>query len=264
MSAPPHADPGEGVFETTLVHHGRPVELDAHVERITASLLSFFGAALPSTTRGEVIDSASGLRWGRVRFTVLPDAGRLETRVAAEEIDPAAVFPGPDRAVLLRSHTVEGGLGEHKWADRRLLERAAAEMRADELPLLLDGDGSVLEASRGSVFCAGDGWLTTPPADGRILPGIARRQAIAVARAAGVEVREAKLTLDDLRRGEVFLAGSVRGIEPVRALEGIALPGASEVSELVAGGLRRRWLQTEQAEPVAVGAGGRRAGRPAR
>jgi para-aminobenzoate synthetase/4-amino-4-deoxychorismate lyase len=190
--------------------------------------------------------------------------GRLKAEVAATEVEPVQVFPSPDQGIALRSVVVTGGLGAHKWADRRLLEHASATAAAGELPLLVDTDGTTLEASRGSVFAAGDGWLATPPTDGRILPSIARRQAIEVARAEGIEAREERLTVDDLRRGEVFMAGSVRGVEPVRSLDGVELGAPGEVSARIAAGLRRRWLRVPQGESVAVVAGGRRDGPLAR
>lgn len=244
-----------------LVLDGRPVELDAHLERLSASLSTLFGGGLPAGARETVFDRARGVRHGKLRLTVVPrTGGRMETEVATTEVEPDQVFPSPERGIALRSHVVEGGLGAHKWADRRLLERAAAAASPGELPLLVDAAGAALEASRGSLFAAGDGWLATPPTDGRILPSIARRQALEVARAEGIETREERLTLDDLRRGEVFLAGSVRGVEPVRSLDGIDLAPPGEVSARIAAGLRRRWLQVPQGESVAVVAGGRRGG----
>lgn len=247
-----------------LVLEGRPVELDAHFERLSASLDALFGAQPPSDVRELVLDRAQGIRHGRLRLTVAPEKGRLKAEVAAAEVAAAQVFPSPDRHIALRSVVVAGGLGAHKWADRRLLERAAAAARNGEIPLLVDADGTALEASRGSVFAAGEGWLATPPTDGRILPSIARRQAIEVARSEGIEAREERLTVDDLRRGEVFLAGSVRGVEPVRSLDGVELGPPGEISARIAAGLRRRWLRVPQGEPVAVVAGGLRAGPPAR
>jgi para-aminobenzoate synthetase/4-amino-4-deoxychorismate lyase len=264
MSATSHADPGKGVFETMLVLEGRPVELDAHLRRLATSLVALYSAALPATARDEVLDSAREVRHGRLRLTVVPGAaGRLGTRISTREVATAAVFPSPEQGIALRSFVAEGGLGDHKWADRRLLERAVTASPG-ELPLIFDRDGTVLEAERGSVFCAGEDWLATPPTDGRILPSIARKRAIEVARAEGIETRERRLTAQDLHRGEVFLAGSVRGVEPVRALDGLALRGPGKVSAQVAAGLRRRWLQVPQGESVAVLAGGRRAGQRAR
>ncbi len=204
-----------------------------------------------------MLDRAAEIRHGKLRLTVAPTgAGKLGTRIVTAEVDAAEVFPaGP--GVALRSCVVAGGLGAHKWADRRLLEQAAAAS-PDELPLLVDTDGAVLEAARGSVFRAGEGRLATPPADGRILPGITRRQVLALASLDGIEVREEELGLDDLRQGDAFLAGSVRGIEPIRSLDGVELAPAGELSARIAAGLRRRWLGLPQGEAAATAADGRR------
>src|SRR4051812_42501775 len=60
MLPSPHADPGRGVFETMLVLEGRPVELDAHLERLAASLDALFEAELPGDARRLVLDRACG------------------------------------------------------------------------------------------------------------------------------------------------------------------------------------------------------------
>jgi para-aminobenzoate synthetase/4-amino-4-deoxychorismate lyase len=264
MSALSHADPGRGVFETMLVLAGRPVELNAHLERLRTSVEALYGSALPAEARASVIDSARRIEHGKLRLTVVPTDGDPTLDVTASEIDAGSVFPAAQRGAALCSVVVAGGLGEHKWADRRLLDRAAAAAPRGELPLLLDADGAVLEASRASVFLIREGRLATPPTDGRILPSIARRQAIEAAAAEGIETGEERLTLADLRAGEIFLTGSVRGVEPVRTLDGDELPPPGEVSERVAAALRDRWLRGPAGEPVAAVAGGRRAGRPGR
>lgn len=247
-----------------LVLEGRPVELDSHLERLGASLRTLYDAELPATARDSILARGRDIRHGKLRLTVTPGEGRLRTRIATTEVGRGEVFPSPDRRVALRSFIVDGGLGAHKWADRRLLELASVAAPPEELPLLIDADLTVLETARSSVFVAVDGWLATPPTDGRILPSIARRQAIEVARAAGVETREQRLALDDLRGSEVFLAGSVRGIEPVGSVDGIEASRQGELSAQIAAGLRHRWLRVPQGEPVAIGAGERRAGPPAR
>jgi len=288
MSALPHADPGRGVFETMLVIAGRAVELDAHIERLSTSVETLYGRALPPQARTMVLKRAAGIEHGKLRLTAVPPRGGLASRppfsvpetvfgevgepprangaltlvVAAEEVDTEAVFPAAERGAALRSTVVAGGLGEHKWADRDLLVRIAASAPG-ELPLLLDADGAVLEASRASVFVVREGQLLTPPTDGRILPSIARQQVIEVASAAGIETSEERLGLTDLHEREVFLTGSVRGVEPVRMLDGAELAPSGELSARVAAGLRRRW-KVPAAEPVAAGAGGQPGGQPGR
>lgn len=276
MPALPHADPGKGVFETMLVIGGRAVELDAHIERLGTSVEALYGNEVPRQARATVLDRAAGMEHGKLRLTVVPAEGGLAGRevegspgamadlmleIEAGEIDVDAVFPGADGGAALRSTVVAGGLGEHKWADRRLLDRAAAA--AGELPLLLDTDGAVLEASRASVFAVEDGRLLTPPTDGRILPSIARQQVIEVAAAEGIATSEERLALADLLAHEAFLTGSVRGVEPVRALDGSELAPPGEISERIAAGLRRRWRVPARG-PVAAVAAGQPAGRPER
>lgn len=262
MSALPHADPGRGVFETMLVIAGRAVELDAHLGRLSASVEALYGTPLPERARGLVVDRAAELERGKLRLTVVPAARAVRLRVDAEEIDPGSVFPAAERAASLCGSVVAGGLGEHKWADRDLLERIAAAS-PDALPLLLDADGAVLEASRASVFLVDAGRLATPPTDGRILPSIARQQAIELAAAMGIKTSEEHLTTDDLRSAEVFLTGSVRGIEPVSSLDGTELAPPGEISARLADALRRRW-RVPAAEPAAAAAGVPPGGRPGR
>jgi para-aminobenzoate synthetase/4-amino-4-deoxychorismate lyase len=254
MSALPHADPGRGVFETMLVIAGRAVELDAHIGRLSASVETLYSGALPEQARSLVTDRADGIERGKLRLTVVPAPAAPYLLVDAKEVDAGDIFPGPERAAALRSAIVTGGLGEHKWADRDLLDRAT-EASPSELPLLLDADGTVLEASRASVFMIRKGRLVTPPTDGRILPSIARQQAIEVASAEGIETSEERLNLADLLAREVFLTGSVRGVEPVRSLDGAELAPPGEISERLAAGLRLRWRVPTGESAAAVAAG---------
>jgi para-aminobenzoate synthetase/4-amino-4-deoxychorismate lyase len=116
--------------------------------------------------------------------------------------------PPTQDAVTLLPWTVPGGIGPHKWRDRRLIDALTAASHG-ATPLLLDADGLVLEASWANVFALGpDGVWRTPPADGRILPGIGRAARIATG---AIEV---PLTLDDL--------AAARRIELTSALRAVA------------------------------------------
>jgi para-aminobenzoate synthetase / 4-amino-4-deoxychorismate lyase len=254
-----------------LVVAGRVVELDAHIARLRTSVTALYGSDLPHEARALAVERGRAIEHGKLRLTFAPPDSAAagappgpDLRVDAEAVEPATVFPGSERSIGLRSTTVAGGLGEHKWADRRLLDRNAAPLPPGELPLLLDTDGSVLEASRASVFAIAGGRVVTPPTDGRILPSIARAQAIEAAIAAGIEVHEEPLTLADLRAAEVFLTGSVRGVEPVKAIDGRAVAPAGEISARIAAGLRSRWLPELAGELAAAGAAGRRDDPPGR
>jgi branched-subunit amino acid aminotransferase/4-amino-4-deoxychorismate lyase len=245
MPANINPDSGRGVFETLLVVGGRPIELDAHLARLAASLSTLFDAEAGREARDLIVEEASGLELGRLRLTAAPrpDEG-IALEVRSSEVQASLVFPPAARAVALRSVVVPGGLGAHKWADRALLARA--ETQSASVPLLLDSDDSVLEASRANIFAVREGMLTTPAADGRILPGVTRAYAIEIAGDAGVELREARLTREMLLAAdEVLLTGAVRGIEPVGKIDGVEIQPGGELTRLLAGGLRRRWLVPE-------------------
>jgi para-aminobenzoate synthetase / 4-amino-4-deoxychorismate lyase len=137
---------------------------------------------------------------------------------------------------------VPGGLGPHKWADRSLLDEAQADLPVDGLPLVVDRDGGVLEASRANIFAVRNGALLTPPTDGRILPGITRARLIEIASEAEMEIKETGLRREDLLGAdEVFLTSSVRGIELVSWLDEARLIGRGEVATGLAAMLLETW-----------------------
>ena len=143
-----------------------------------------------------------------------PGARRRDRARGRRRAPPRAAGPAQLAAVC-----VPGGLGAHKWRDRRLLDALSARV-APAVPLLVDLDGLVLEASRASVFAVTRRHALTPPLDGRILPGVTRADVLAAADALGLDVREDELPLEHLEAAdEVFLTGALRGVEPVRGGE---------------------------------------------
>jgi len=202
----PRPDPAAGLYETLLVEHGEPRDLDAHLARLAASLRGLYRLAAPPDLAARAAAAARGHERARLRIDVIPgeDAELVVTPLG--DIAPA----------LLRPVVVPGGLGPHKWRDRTLLE-SHEDDDPRRLPLLLDADGHVLETSRTSVVVAAeDGALYTPPADGRILPGVT---------VTGTGAKPRPLTLADLAAAPaVYVASALRGLQPasVNAATGTA------------------------------------------
>jgi para-aminobenzoate synthetase/4-amino-4-deoxychorismate lyase len=228
-------DPSQGVFETLLVLDGEPVELDDHLARLEASVLALYGVTMPIETEELARESAVGLDLGRLRVAVAPESAGLRCEAAAEALDPTDRSEGSDGGVALTSFPLPGGLGAHKWRDRSVLPASAP----DTAPLLLDRGDEVLEAGWANLFAVHRGVLSTPPLDGRILPGVTRAAAIEAARAAGVAVAERRLTRADLLSAEeVFLTSSVRRVVAARELDGVRLSGLGEVGRTLGAELR--------------------------
>jgi para-aminobenzoate synthetase/4-amino-4-deoxychorismate lyase len=239
-------DPAKGVFETLLVVGGRPVELDAHLARLRRSLDEVYDADLPAGAREEMVAAARGIQLGRLRLTVAPGEDRLRHDLIAGEVVPEAVFP--ERGAELRSHSVPGGNGSHKWVDRRGMERP----HAGPGQLICDGE-ELLEAGWANLFAVREETLWTPAADGRILPGTARAAVLTIALESGLDVEEQPLRAWDLQAAEeTFLTNSIRGIEPATELDGKPLPGSGPISRRLAAALRQRWgLTAPQAAAAA-------------
>jgi para-aminobenzoate synthetase/4-amino-4-deoxychorismate lyase len=209
-------DRADGVFETMLVGDGRIQALAYHLDRLGRSIAALYGRRLPSGLADHLRAHAAGTAGEhRLRVDVVPG------RDVAVTMTPVA--PGSRRAVTLAPLVVPGGLGPHKWRDRRLLDARPA----DPTPLLVDSDGTVLEGAWGNLWILEGDRLFTPPADGRILPGVTRALLLELAPSLGLRPREDPISLDRMRAASVtFVTSSIRLAVPATLSGGGAAPAA--------------------------------------
>jgi para-aminobenzoate synthetase / 4-amino-4-deoxychorismate lyase len=210
-------DPAGGVFSTILVREGAPVDLGAHLARLRESVRDLYGQELPPDLEQRVLAAARPHDRARLRAVAAPAPGAK----AAVEVE-ARPFPDPldQEPVRLAPAVLPGGLGAHKWRDRRLLD--GLERRLGAVALLVDLDGEVLEAAHANVWIVEGDRLVTPPLDGRLLPGTARARLLADP-PAGLDVVEEPISLHRLAAAdELWLTSSLRGVHRA-VLEGVAL-----------------------------------------
>ena len=189
-------DPAAGVFETVLVVDGEPRHLDEHLLRLDASLRELYGIRLTTPA----VDAAG--RQGRWRLRIQAD------RTGETTLELTLAAPPPQQPRELVPFILPGGLGSHKWQDRSLLA-ALARQSGNKTPLIVDADGLVLEASYANVWIIERGALITPPADGRILPGITRQLLLA---SEPDIASEQPIDLARLEQAEaIFLTSSIAG-----------------------------------------------------
>ena len=237
-------DVSRGVFTTLLVLDGEPVDLEAHIARLDASVRSIFGttvrAGLEEAVRRKAKDLAGRQR---LRVDASPVGDDIRVSLSAAPLRPASA------AWRLVPRTMPGGLGGHKWADR---DRIGAPADPSTDPLLIDTDGSVLETGRANVFLVLDDGVHTPPLDGRILPGTTRARVVEQLDSAGIPVLQHRLTLDDVARAsEVFVSNTLRGVVPIIEIDGVGTWSAGPLAQALIDGrlhapprTRRQWPES--------------------
>jgi len=209
--------PAAGVFTSASVLDGNALALALHIARLDESSRSLFSRPLPESIADQVRAHIGQMPAGRLRIQVKPLGGQLRTRV---EIVP---LEGTPDTTSLRTATVAGGLGPHKWTDRRLLAVLGqqAGLLGDEQLLLQDAYGQVLETDRGNIFAVIGGVLRTPPADGRILPGVTRALILSMGSDGAFDVQAGPIEHRALlSASEIFVTNAVRGVIPVRMIDG--------------------------------------------
>ena len=213
----------QGVFETLLVRDARIHALQRHLERLAHSAGALYGMRLPADLANRLTAEASGLAGEhRLRVDVVPGE-----QIA---INARPVAAGYRRAVTLEPFVVPGGLGPHKWRDRRLLDRATRGPEAT--PLLIDSEGTVLEAAWGSVWVLEGDALITPPADGRILPGVTRALLLELAPSLGLRALEEPISLHRARRAPLLFATSAIRLAVPATLTGEAAAPSAVVDRI--------------------------------
>ena len=237
---------GLGVFETFRIYNGHPFLLDDHLERLNASLRVLNIEA--EFTREETVKILNGLlaknnlQDAYIRFNVSAGNGEIGLQTESYQEPNMIVFAKPlppagdmseKKAVLLnlKRNTPEGTerLKSHHYLNNVLAKREAGPAMDIE-GVFLTGEGFLAEGIVSNIFWYSDGVLFTPAVETGILNGITRRFVIALARNAGIEVREGFYKKEEAENAdEMFLTNSIQEIVPVTEFAGKSFPGKSGI-----------------------------------
>jgi len=240
---------GDMAFESTRTFAGRPFRLAEHLARLADSLAALeidAGLSLDELERLTLDTLArntptepADIDWQIVHNV---SRGPLSVyRAAADEMRPTvliACWPlvpqlarmagcyrnGVDLVIPAQRHLPAELIDPRaKTRSRASLQRAALQaerIRPGSWALLVDPKGRLTEGTSWNVFLVKQGVLFTPEA-GDVLPGISRSVTLDIARAAGIEVREASLTPDDARQAdEIFCTATSFCLVHAAAFEG--------------------------------------------
>lgn len=105
-----------------------------------------------------------------------------------------------------------------------ILAKREAKLGGYDEAILLDPSGFVSEGSGENIFIVKKGVLYTPDLASSILEGITRDTVITLAREMGLEVKESRITRDQLwLADECFFTGTAAEITPVREVDNRAI-----------------------------------------
>ncbi len=238
---------GDGAFETMHVRGNTAWLLQDHLDRLARSTERLHIVPPSRAQLAELVHTAIAAWPDDVEAGIklvcsrgpeyIPDQHRLPTVYALVYPLPAG-FPAARRdGVRVASLTIGisaearasapwllGGVKSLSYAANMAALREAAGRDAEEV-LLTTMDGVALEGPTSSVFWLTGDTLATTPHDLGILPGITVTAMFEAAGELGLRTEHRPIHVNELPQCDgVWLCSSVRGIVPVRELDGRPLP----------------------------------------
>lgn len=233
---------GDGLFETVRSYKGRLFALEDHFLRLEESA-DFLRIPLPFDLAQLQTILSRLLKKNRLededgRFRINLSRGEGKRGLFADKDAPSevvitveAVSPGIERIqqegvklVVIRDIHLDSRspLSAHKTFNYipGVLGLFQVEDAGGDEGLFLNYEGNIVEGVTSNVFMVKGGRLFTPPLSSGLLPGITRKKVIAVARQAGFDISESKISEEELFcADEVFITSSVREVVPVTAVD---------------------------------------------
>lgn len=227
---------GDGVFETLKVISGQPFALTRHLSRLRRSAVGL-GLEVPASDNqlramiGDTV-AASGTQAGRVRITLTggvapPGSGRADGRpTLVIVVSPQETWEPDTTAITVpwprNERSAVCGLKTTSYAENVVALAEAAKAAATEA-ILPNVAGNICEGTGTNVFAARGERLLTPPLQAGCLAGVTRALILELLG----DVTEDNMPIEELARAdEVLLTSSTRDVQPLRELDGRALPGA--------------------------------------
>jgi len=231
---------GDAVWEGLRVYDGGIFRLSRHLDRLEASARALAFERVPP--RDEIISAirrtleANGMRDGaHIRLTLtrgpkLTSGMSPRWNTAAPCLIVLAEWKPPvfDQAgIRLVSSSVRRNAPQclpSRIHHNNLLNNILAKIEADAAgvddAIMLDIEGDVAETNATNIFLVQGEALATPT-DEHCLPGITRETVLAIARDAGIEAVERRVSLAEfLAADEVFTTGTMGELAPVIEIDG--------------------------------------------
>ncbi len=234
---------GDGIYEVTNVIGFRPIDEEAHLDRMERSLREV-GMAMPMSRAAlklvmRQVIARNRIADGFLYLQVTRGAVRRDHVPPADPPRPTLIMTmrAQDLATLARRMEQGGAVSSQpdiRWGRcdiktvqllPNLLAKQAARAAGAFEAWLVDRDGYVTEgASTNAWIVDGEGTVITRDLSTAILPGVTRRIMLEAMAEGQVKVVERKFTLAEaLQAREAFLSSATGAAVPVVAIDGKAV-----------------------------------------
>ena len=226
---------GDGVFETVKVANGVPFALSRHLARLARSAAGL-GLAEPDLDQIRAgalaaVEASERVALARMRITVTGGISPLGSErggnsltaiVALGEMKAPAAFCDVTTVPWPRNeHGALSGLKTTSYGENVRALGYAAEYGGSEA-VFGNTAGNLCEGTGTNVFVVSGGQLLTPPLSAGCLAGVTRALVIEWSGAMEQDLPLSALAEAD----EAFLTGTTRDVQPIRFVDGQALPTA--------------------------------------
>lgn len=214
---------GESIYEVCRVYEGKTWRFDEHLDRMQAGLLDLEIAFDVQTLRQRAQDTlrSSKLANALIYFQVTRGAGERHHFYLRDTTPNALLYVQPfddpyaelrkTGASLISYPDIRWGRNDIKCtslAANCMAAEAAHKQGAFEAALI-NNDNLISEGSRSSIFAVKDSHLIVAPSRSNVLPGITKKQILALCKAAAIPVKEGNVGLQDLGNlDEMFLTST--------------------------------------------------------
>lgn len=227
---------GDGIFETMRAYDGAVFMLEAHMERLFASLEvvkikpPFSKAALKSAVRSCIRKNA--LKSAYIRLTItrgegkfgidVSGLGRSNAVIAAKELigPPEEFYERGIKVIVAKSTRQNESSPLARVKSLNFLNYVMARMEAREKgfdeAVILNTKGYVAEGASSNIFIVKGGCLITPSVESGILPGVTRGVIMDIAAKHKIVVTARRIGAPELLSAdEIFITNSIQEVVPV-------------------------------------------------
>jgi 4-amino-4-deoxychorismate lyase len=227
---------GDGLFETLVVHNSRPRRWQAHMDRLGAGS-ERLGLNMPpqavllrevqtvSAGRADVVVKIVLTRNGQGRGYA-PSEDKTCTRIVSAHAYPQNLAEleaaGAEAQICKLRLAIQPALGGIKHLNRLEQVLASVELRDSRATegIMLDREDHVISAIAANIFLVMGGRLLTPRLDRCGVRGVVRGQVLS---GFAHRCEQRRILLDQLLEAdEVFICNSVKGIIPIKSINGQA------------------------------------------